>query len=137
VNIPERENHPGGGIPRLVITEENEALSRLLLEGQHVLLRYPQAARALVQAFVNEGRQFAGTPEGQAWQRQLAGSDLVRRSRFIWDAYSMDALLDEESEQIPSAWLDVIMAAVASPNLEMILANLVVDEVRNGNLGPV
>jgi hypothetical protein len=53
----------------LVITDENEALSRLLLEGQHVLLRYPQAARALMQAFVNEGRQFASTPEGQAWQR--------------------------------------------------------------------
>lgn len=125
------------GIPRLVIEDEDQALSRLLLEGQHVLLRYPQAARALVQAFVNEGRQFAQTPEGQAWLRRLAGSDFVRRSRFIWDAYSMDALLDAESEQIPSAWLDVILAAVASPDLEMILANLVVEEVRSGSLGVV
>lgn len=124
-------------LPRLVIPEENETLSGLLLEGQHILLRYPQAARALIQAFVNEGRQFAATPEGQAWQARLAQSDLVRRGRFIWDAYSLDALLDDASDSLPSAWLDVILAAVANPDLETILANLVVEEVRNGNLGPV
>jgi hypothetical protein len=132
MNIP-----PTDHLPRLVIPDENESLSRLLLEGQHVLLRYPQAARALIQAFVNEGRQFAATPEGQAWQARLAGSDLVRRGRFIWDAYSLDALLDSDSDSLPSAWLDVILAAVANPDLESILANLVVEEVRNGNLGPV
>ena len=122
-------------LPRLVITEENEILSRLLLEGQHVLLRYPQAARALIGAFVAEGRQFAESPEGKVWQSRLAQSDLVRRGRFIWDAYSIDALLDNESGQLPSAWLDVILAAVSNPDLEGILANLVVDEVRHGNLG--
>jgi hypothetical protein len=127
---------PVAPTPRLVITDGINTLSRLLLEGQHVLLRYPQAARAIVQSFVNEGRQFALTPEGQAWQARLVQSDLVRRGRFIWDAYSLDALLDSPSDQIPSAWMDVILAAVANPDLETILANLVVDEVRNGNLGP-
>lgn len=128
------DTQPTDSLPRLVIAEENETLARLLREGQHVLLRYPQAARALIQAFVAEGRQFAATPEGQAWQARLAQSDLVRRGRFIWDAYSVDALLDSDADMLPSAWLDVILAAVANPDLESILANLVVDEVRHGNL---
>jgi hypothetical protein len=125
-------------LPRLVLSEDGAAgdsLARLLLEGQHLLVRYPQAARALVAAFVAEGRQFAATPEGAAWKERLAASQLVRRGRFIWDAYSLDALLENENGHLPSAWLDVILAAVVNPNLETILANLVVDEVKRGTFG--
>jgi hypothetical protein len=121
--------------PRLVLTEEIDTLARLLLEGQRLLVRYPQAAQALISAFVAEGRQFAATPEGQAWKEKLAGSELVRRGRFIWDAYCLDAVLESGGGQIPSAWLDVILAAVANPDLETILSNLVVEEVKNGAFG--
>jgi len=123
-------------LPRRVLTEEDATLSRLLLEGQHLLVRYPQAARALIQAFVAEGRRYTTTPEGAALQSRLSGSQLVRRGRFIWDAYSLDALLENEANLLPSAWLDVILAAVANPNLETILANLVVEEIQHGKLGP-
>lgn len=122
-------------MPRLVLTEENQTLSRLLVEGQHLLVKYPQAGRAILQAFVNEGRMYAETPEGQSWKERLAQSQLVRRGRFIWDAYSLDALLENDSDQMPSAWLDVILAAVANSDLETILSNLVVEEIRHGNLG--
>lgn len=123
-------------LPRLVLTEENETLSRLLLEGQHLLVRYPQAAQALVGAFVAEGRQYATTPQGQAWLEKLAASELVRRGRFIWDAYCVDALLENSSGKLPSAWLDVMLAAVTNPDLETILSTLVVEEVKNGTFGP-
>ena len=123
-------------LPRLVLTEENEALSRLLLEGQHLLVRYPQAARAIIQAFVAEGRKFATTSEGSEWKTRLAQSPLVHRGRFIWDAYSLDALLENEADRLPSAWLDVILAAVANPDLETILSNLIVEEVKHGTFGP-
>lgn len=122
-------------LPRLVLTDENETISRLLLEGQHVLVRYPQAARALIAAFVAEGRAFAATPEGRVWMEKLAASELVHRGRFIWDAYCLDAVLDSDAGRMPSAWLDVILASVTNPDLETILSNLVVEEVKHGTFG--
>jgi len=76
------------GIPRLILKDENETLTNLLLEGQHLLVRYPQASRALVRAFVAEGRSFAESEEGQEWQAAMAKSNLIRRGRHIWDAYN-------------------------------------------------
>ncbi len=127
--------HNPDSLPRLVLTPEPGSLSRLLQEGQHLLVRYPQAARALIAAFVEEGRRFAATPEGQAWKEKLAASEIVHRGRFIWDAYSLDALLESGAERLPSAWLDLILAAVADPDLESILSNLLVEEVQNGTFG--
>jgi hypothetical protein len=126
------EKHPP---PRLVLDGDSDLLSRLLIELQHLLVRYPQAARALIGAFIAEGQQFARTPQGQARMKQLAGSQFVRRGRFIWDAYSLDALLESDPGRLPSAWLDVILAAVANPDLESILANLIVEEVEHGTFG--
>ncbi len=123
------------GIPRIVLKDKAEPLTNLLLEGQRLLVRYPQASRAIVQAFMAEGRRFAGTEEGQEWQAALAKSNLIRRGRHIWDAYSLDALLENESSRLPSAWLDIITAAVSNPDLETILSTLVVEEVRNGIFG--
>ena len=123
------------GVPRLILKDKNETLTNLLLEGQHLLVRHPQASRALVQAFIAEGRRFAETEEGQEWQAALAKSDLIRRGRHIWDAYNLDALLENESSRLPSVWLDIITAAVSNPDLETILSTLVVEEVRNGIFG--
>jgi hypothetical protein len=123
-------------LPRLVLTDESATLSRLLLEGLHLLVRYPQTARALIQAFVAEGRQYSSTPEGEVWRARLAKSQLVRRGRLIWDAYSLDALLETDTGRLPSAWMDIILAGVANSDLETILANLVVEEVKRGTFGP-
>jgi hypothetical protein len=122
-------------LPRLVLTEETKPLGRLLLEGQHLLVKYPEPARQLIRAFVEEGRRYAATPEGQELKDKLVDSTLVRRGRFIWDAYSLDALLECEPGQLPSAWLDIIRAAVASQDLEAILSQLIVAEVEGGKFG--
>lgn len=122
-------------LPRLILEEEAQPLARMLLEWQHLLVKYPQPARRMIQAFVAEGRHYAQSEEGQVWKARLADSDLIRRGRFIWDAYSLDALLENEAGQLPTAWLDVIRAAVADQDLEAILSQLIVAEVENGNLG--
>lgn len=130
-----KKNTGRDSIPRLILAEDEDSLARLLMQGQQLLVRYPQAARALIAAFVAEGRQFAETADGQNWKDRLAQSEPVQRGRFIWDAYCLDAVLDSGVEQIPSAWLDVLMAAVANPDLESILSNLMVEEVKNGLFG--
>lgn len=124
--------HTTETLPRLVLTSESGSLSRLLHQGQRLLVHYPQAARALISAFVEEGRRFSETMEGRAWKEKLAEAEVVRRGRFIWDAYSLDALLDPGEGPLPSAWLDVILAAVTNPDLETILSNLLVEEVQDG-----
>jgi len=80
-------------------------------------------------------RSFAQTIEGRAWRDRLVKSRLVARGRFIWDAYNLDALLENEAGQLPTAWLDIIAAAVSDSRLETILSTLVVEEVKHGSLG--
>lgn len=121
-------------LPRLVLRCEDRIQARLLLEGQRLLVQHPQAARSLVRAFTAEGRRFAETPDGRAWKAILASSELVRRGLLIWEAYGLQALLETESTVIPSTWLDLLTAAVASPDLETILSTLIVEEVRGGEL---
>lgn len=122
--------------PRLVLREDNDTLIRWLRHGQRLLTQHPQAARALVQALVAEGRRFAQTPEGQQWKETLTRSAWVQRGRLIWEAYHLDALLESEPAIMPTAWLDMIGSAAASPELETVLSSLIVAEVEGGAFGP-
>lgn len=121
--------------PRLVLQEDDGALARWLLRGQRLLTQHPRAARALVRALVAEGRRFAETPEGRRWKEILVESEWVRRGRLIWEAYHLDALLEAEATLMPSAWLDIVAAAAASPELETILSTLILEETQDGTLG--
>ena len=125
-------------LPRLTLQEEEPQLSQLFLDVQHILIKNPQAARTILQAFIAEGRRFAETEEGQVWQDVLSRSELAKRSRLLWDAYSLDALVDVETDTklLPQTWLDVLTAAVSSPDLETILSTLVVEGMQNGNVSP-
>ncbi len=97
-------------------------------------MKHPQASRALVLSLVEEGRRFAGTPEGQLWLEGLAGSELVRRGVLIWEAYGLDLLLESEPVVTPSVWLELVLSAIANPDLESILSMLIVEEMRSGNV---
>lgn len=119
---------------RLTLREENDLISDFLLKGQRFLMKHPQASRALALSLVEEGRRFAGTPEGQRWLEGLASSDLARRGVLIWEAYGLDMLLEAEPVVTPSAWLDLVLAAIANPDLEGILSMLIVEEMRSGNV---
>lgn len=121
-------------LPRLTLREDN-ALARLLRDGQRLLMRNPQAAHAVVRAFVAEGRRFAETPDGREWKAALARSEVIRRGELIWEFYGLDALIEAEPTLLPSAWLDAIAAATANPDLETILSTLIMEEVGLGTIG--
>jgi hypothetical protein len=46
----------------------------------------------------------------------------------------MDLLVSAEPAITPSSWLDMLMSAVANPDLEGILSLLIVEEMRVGNV---
>jgi hypothetical protein len=121
-------------LPRLTLCEDN-ILTRLLRDSQHLLMQNPQATQAIVQAFVAEGRRFVETPDGQAWKAILARSELVRRGRLIWESYGLDEMIEAEPALLPSAWLDMIEMATSNPDLETILSKLIMEEVRLGTIG--
>lgn len=123
---------PRPSLPRLTL-RESDLLARLLRQGQELLLRHPQGAAALVRALVAEGRRFAGTDEGRAWQEQLAGSDLIKKGHLIWQAYGLDALDGAEEPMLPSQWLHTLLAAVDEADVEQVLARLMVQETDNGS----
>ncbi|MCZ7545136.1 MAG: hypothetical protein M5R40_17140 [Anaerolineae bacterium] len=122
--LPENQDET----PRLVLQEASSALAAWFLRVQHLLTQHPRAARALARALVAEGRRFAETPEGQQWKEILTESEWVRRGRLIWEAYHLDAMLEDEETLIPSAWLDMVASAVATPELETILSTLILEE---------
>ena len=125
-------------LPRLVLQQEDSRPpAQIFLDAQHLLIENPQAARAIIQAFIAEGRRFAQTEDGQAWQDILGRSELVKRGQLIWDAFSLDALVETDSNFMPQAWLDMLSAAVSSPDLETILSTLIIEEMKNGNVGSV
>lgn len=121
-------------LPHLTLREENEQLSDFLLASQRFLMKHPQASREVIAGLLEEGRQFARTPEGKAWMEALTHSELVKRSLMIWEAYGLDLLLQTQPSVTPSTWLEMIVAAMANPDLESILSMLIVEEMRNGNI---
>lgn len=124
-------------LPRLVLQKNDLPLDKIFLDAQHLLIENPQAARGIIQAFIAEGRRFAQTEEGQLWQEILSHSELVKRGQMIWDAFGLDALVETDSSFMPQAWLDMLAAAVSSPDLETILSTLIIEELKNGNVGSV
>jgi hypothetical protein len=96
-----------------------------LIEGRLALWHHPQAVRAALRALHAEGLRFARTPAGADWRRRLAGSDLARYGRMIWEIYGMNAALGEDGGLLPSAWLDALVIASKDPRLEELLADVV------------
>ena len=129
--MPEHSEH---SLPHLTLREDSEQISDFLLAGQRLLMKHPQAARELVAAFIEEGRQFAQTPEGVAWMDSLADTELVKRSLLVWEAYGLDLLLETRPNLTPSTWLEMIVSSLANPDLEGILSMLIVEEMRHGTV---
>ena len=96
-----------------------------LIAGRLTLWHHPHAVRAAVRAIHAEGVRFAGTTAGAEWLERLAGSDLARYGRFVWESYGMNAALGDEVGLLPSAWLDALVASSKDPRLEELLAAVV------------
>ncbi len=85
---------------------------------QELLLQHPLSAQAAFSSLLAEGRRFAATPEGAAWRTALAGSDLVRNGRLLWDVLSLNLLEEAPSTVVPSSYLEALFRAASSPDLE-------------------
>ena len=139
MNVPEtdRKTFEEPTSLRVTLREENDRVSDFLLKGQRFLMKHPQASRAIILSLVEEGRRFAGTPEGQRWMEDLASSELAKRGVLIWEAYGLDLLLEANPVVTPSTWLDLVLSAITNPDLEGILSMLIVEEMRSGNVSNI
>jgi hypothetical protein len=113
--------------PRLTLPSTSDPeLAYLLRELQLVLLKYPRAAQAAVRALTAEGRRFAATEEGRRWRERLAGSSLVRHGQVLWNGTALDLFDAQEDRVLPSAYLDAIIGALASGDLQNLLRSAAV-----------
>ncbi len=107
----------------------NEDILKLLRAGQMLLVKYPVAARAVVRAFVAEGRRYAETADGRELKESLAGSALLRRGRLVWEGTSLNLLEEDGEILLPSVLLEAVMTAAASNRLEGMLWKLFAEQV--------
>jgi hypothetical protein len=110
--------------PRVVLRDADDELSAVLREAQLLLIQHPVAAQALFRAFVTEGRAFAETAEGRRWREDLAGSELIRRGRVVWEVGTLNLLADDPDTVLPSKLLDAIVQTAGVEALEPLLSRL-------------
>lgn len=116
-----RDAAPGAHVELL---EPDDALHRVLLQLQASILRHPVAAQALFASLVAEGRRYAKTPEGEAWRARLSGSELIQRTRVVWDVTTLRMLEDDPDTLLPTAAADAIVQAARRDDLEPFLSRL-------------
>lgn len=113
-----------GRVPVIDLGDPEDELFEALGSAQTAMARYPIAAQALFSALVAEGRRYAKTPEGAALQARLAGSDLIRRGRVLWEVGTLNVLEEHPEGVLPSKVVDALVQASATPDLERMLARL-------------
>jgi hypothetical protein len=118
---------PGAGDDPIMNVEED--VEEVLLALQRAILLYPAAAQGLFYALVQEGRRFARTPEGAVLQQSLCSSELVIRSRVLWDSLTVRALEDDPDTVVPTAVLEAITKAASDRGMETILEDLFIRNV--------
>jgi hypothetical protein len=101
-------------VPTLVLRRAPDALGTILRELALLVRRHPVAMQAACRALVAEGRRFVETPEGRAWHARLAGSELVRRGRILWEASALDLLDDRGNARLPTAFVDALIGVLTS-----------------------
>lgn len=101
-----------------------DALQAPIRHAQRLLLEHPAAAQQLFSALVAEGRRYAETPDGAALAERLAGSELIRRARVLWEVATLNLLEESPPSVLPTRLLDVLAHAAAVEALEPFLARL-------------
>ncbi len=89
---------------------------------QRVLFEHPIAAQAAFAALVAEGRRYAETEEGAAWQRRLRESQLVRDGRVVWEVLTQNSFEENRDVLLPSVFVDALARAAAINGLEPFLS---------------
>lgn len=128
--ISEPLNRPSRGEDEL--SEELRELIAILRSLRSVMLENPAGARSVVQLLVQEGKRFAETEEGRAWQRSLLGSPPFERLREVWGGVSLGVFDDpDDTEPVPTAWLDLLSDMTTSADA----ASALTRAMRPGGLG--
>jgi hypothetical protein len=123
-------------LPTLALRPDDDDLQEVLRELQFLLLKHPVAAQGAFAALVAEGRRFARTPAGKQWEARLRGSDLVRRGRVVWEVVTMKMLEEHAPTVLPTTYLDAMVKATSSAELEPLLARLFDMEWEDGRTDP-
>jgi hypothetical protein len=129
---PSRQGEPA----RLVLAPAADPLLPLLERAALLLLKHPAAAQAAFSALVAEGRDFARTEEGRRWKSALAGSEIVRRGRALWEGSVLSLLEDREEAVLPTALLDAVVQAAGRRDLTTLLQSLRLDEEPDADARP-
>jgi len=104
------------------LDEPEDELGRFLQCVRVNLLKHPVAALAAYRALSEEGRRFAQTPAGTEWRRRLAGSELIRRGRDVWEIATHNMLEEDTPRLLPSQYVDALCYAASLADLELQLA---------------
>ncbi|MDC3378998.1 hypothetical protein OAX78_01790 [Planctomycetota bacterium] len=127
---------PDAHMPTLTLREPDDDATRVLREGQLLLLKYPLAAQALFRSFVAEGRRYGETEEGQQWAAALGDSDLIRRGRVVWEVATLKLLEERSPSLLPSKLLDAFVDTANSDGLEGLLTSLFENGASDAPAGP-
>jgi hypothetical protein len=110
-------------LPEVQLGDEADAIVDLLREVQRSVMAHPEASRAIFSALVKEGRLFAQTSEGQRWRDQIERSALLERALLVWQSATL-WMLEEQDGATPSALVDAVASAAASPDRDVLLDRL-------------
>jgi len=108
-------------LPRLTLPGADHDVRALLRAATQAVLAHPVAAQAAFSALVAEGRRYAHTPAGARWRTVLAGSDLVRRGRVLWEASPLSLLEPDAEVILPSTLIDAVVRATHRTDLLRVL----------------
>lgn len=100
--------HPGSSSA----AEEVERIACVISELRGAIVSHPVAAASVVRVLTDLGERFAATPEGERWQRSLAGARPMAELRLLWDA-ATSGVLDDVEDDIPPAWSELVADVVA------------------------
>jgi hypothetical protein len=111
-------------LPEIVLGDPEAERLDVLRAAQAWVVAHPAAAQSLFTAFVAEGRRHAATPEGAALRARVARSDLARRGRVLWEVGTLNVLEESPEGPLPGRVVEAMAQAVATPDLERMLARL-------------
>lgn len=98
-----------------------EDLDAVLTRLQRAIFRHPLAVQAAFACLVSEGRKYAETPEGRILAHRLAGSELMARTRTVWEAVSLGVFKEDEAA-IPESLFEALTQLLAREGLEPLIA---------------
>lgn len=111
-------------VPELVIANQEAAIVDLLRDLQRGALLHSEAARALYEGLVAEGRLFAQTAEGKRWHDRILRSALLERALLVWQNATLFMTDEPGDGATPSALIDAVAVAAASPRRDALLDRL-------------